>query len=53
MIADDYESIRTRMEEIAAERLHRVLEVPIENQEVDRPQTYMGWDIYAPFSPAG
>ena len=50
-IADDYEYIRARMEEIKAERNAIPTEAPTKQYldgEAKEPTTYMGWDIYPP-----
>lgn len=61
MIADDYESIRTRMEEIAAERLKEpgpAGAVTLTGQSItltnaNIPSLTLDWSIYAPVNFAG
>lgn len=58
MIADDYESIRTRMEEIAAERLKEPepagtvtltgQNITLTNANIHIPALTLDWSIYAP-----
>lgn len=47
-IADEYEYIKARMEEIKAERAIQHDEAPAEPKEATS-QIYLGWDIYAPY----
>ena len=55
-IADEYEYIKARMEEIKAERDNPAREQPTAANYIapavdPEPTTYMGWDIYAPYVP--
>ena len=53
-IADDHLSIKSRMEELSKERerllADPVADVPEEPKQIQH-QTYLGWDIYAPYNP--
>ena len=56
-IADDFDHIKSRMEEIAKERegakvyIEAAKEVEPLEKTAGQPMMYMGWDIYAPWRP--
>lgn len=59
-LADDFDAINARMREIAQERSPVVADeiygrgpmmVLVDEPKATESGTYMGWDIYAPFSP--